>query len=167
MPTTDDSPVLSPRSQQLADAEAVAQAAYDADKQYDADTLAAPVIVYDTGRHGTAQLPPIRSLTVDKTTVEWRMLMKEGKTLVDFRCHIIGVHSSGWGVPMWGLTPEQAAEFDRFEWLLAPGAYERIQRGSATNCAGGLATSARPPGLGFDPTVIHCSPSNRLDSDFC
>eukprot|EP01044_Picomonas_judraskeda_P009734 COSAG03_NODE_1205_length_4560_cov_11.069491_2_plen_563_part_00 len=139
MPTTDDSPVLSPRSQQLADAEAVAQAAYDADKQYDADTLAAPVVVYDTGREGTAQLPSIRSLNPDKNTGEWRMLTKEGKTLVDFRCHIIGVHSRGWGAPMWGLSTEQAAEFDRFEWLLEPDAYERVQRGSATNCGGGLA----------------------------
>ena len=66
----DDSPVLSPRSQQRADAEAVAQAAYDADKRYDAETLAAPVIVYDTGRQGTAQLPPIRSLNPDKNTGE-------------------------------------------------------------------------------------------------
>jgi hypothetical protein len=139
MPTTDDSPVLSPRSQQLADAEAVAQAAYDADKRYDAETLAAPVVVYDTGREGTAQLPSIRSLNPDKNTGEWRMLTKEGKTLVDFRCHIIGVHSRGWGAPMWGLSTEQAAEFDRFEWLLEPDAYERVQRGSATNCGGGLA----------------------------
>ena len=65
MPTIDDSPVLSPRSQQLADAEAVAQAAYDADKRYDEETLAAAVVVYDTGRKGTAQLPPIRGLTRD------------------------------------------------------------------------------------------------------
>jgi hypothetical protein len=138
--TADDSPAQSPRSQQRAAAAAVAQAAYDADKRYDADTLAAEVIVYDTGRHGTAQLPTIRSLNPDKNTGEWRMLTKEGKTLVDFRCHVVGVHARGWGVPMWGLSTEQAAAFDRFEWILAPDAYERIQRGSATNCAGGLAT---------------------------
>jgi hypothetical protein len=137
--TGDDSPALSPRSQQRADAEAVAQAAYDADKQYDADTLAAEVVIYDTGRHGTARLPPIRSLTRDKQTGEWRVLTKEGKTLVDFRCNIVGVHARGWGVPMWGLSTEQAAAFDRFEWLLEADAYERVQRGSATNCGGGLA----------------------------
>eukprot|EP01043_Picozoa_sp_COSAG02_P015119 COSAG02_NODE_636_length_19238_cov_10.598046_9_plen_566_part_00 len=131
---------VSPRSQQLAATQAAAEAAYDADKQYDEDTLAAVVVVYDTGRKGTAQLPPIRGLTRDKETGEWRMLTKEGKTLVDFRSHIVGVHSRGWDAPMWGLSNEQAAEFDRFEWLLQPDAYERVLRGCATMCAGGLAT---------------------------
>ena len=44
---------LSPRSQQLADSQATAQAAYDAGKRYDEETLAAAVVVYDTGRDGT------------------------------------------------------------------------------------------------------------------
>jgi hypothetical protein len=131
---------LSPRSQQLADSQATAQAAYDTDKRYDEETLAAAVVVYDTGRDGTAQLPPIRGLTRDKETGEWRVLTKEGKTLLDFRSHIVGVHARGWDVPMWELSTEQAADFDRFEWLLQPDAYERVLRGCATNCAGGLAT---------------------------
>ena len=84
----------SPRSQQRADAEAVAQAAYQADKEYDENMLAAPVVVYDTGRGGTAQLPAIRALKPDKTTGEWRLLNKEGKTRVDFRGHIVGVNRS-------------------------------------------------------------------------
>ena len=129
----------SPRSQQRADAEAVAQAAYQADKEYDETTLAALVVVYDTGRDGTAQLPAIRALNPDKSTGEWRLLTKEGKTLVDFRSHIVGVHARGWDVKMWGLSTEQAVDFDRFEWLLAPGAYERVLRGCATNSGGGLA----------------------------
>jgi hypothetical protein len=41
---------VSPRSQQLAATQAAAQAAYDADKRYDEETLAAVVVVYDTGR---------------------------------------------------------------------------------------------------------------------
>ena len=67
--TTDDTATgdrVSPRSQQLAVSQAAAQAAYDADKRYDEETLAAAVVVYDTGRDGTAQLPPIRGLTRDK-----------------------------------------------------------------------------------------------------
>ena len=135
---TEDS-VLSPRSQQRVDAEAVAQATYQADKEYDETTLAAPVVVYDTGRDGTAQLPAIRALNPDKSTGEWRLLTKEGKTLVDFRSHIVGVHARGWGADMWGLTTEQAADFDRFEWLLAPGSYEYVLRGCTANCGGGLA----------------------------
>ena len=140
--TTDDTAGdrVSPRSQQLAATQAAAQADYDADKRYDEETLAAAVVVYDTGRDGTAQLPPIRGLTRDKETGEWRVLTKEGKTLVDFRSHIVGVHARGWDVPMWELSTEQAADFDRFEWLLQPDAYERVLRGCATNCAGGLAT---------------------------
>ena len=131
---------VSPRSKQLAATQAAAQAAYDEDKQYDEETLAAAVVVYDTGRKGTAQLPPIRGLTRDKETGEWRVLTKEGKTLADFRSHIVGVHSRGWDAPMWRLTPEQATEFDQFQWLLQPDAYERVLRGCATMCAGGLAT---------------------------
>ena len=130
---------LSPRSQQRADAEAVAQTAYEADKLYDESTIAAPVVLYDTGRDGATQLPPIRALNPDKSTGEWRLLTKEGKTLVDFRSHIVGVHARGWDVKMWGLSSEQAVDFDRFEWLLAPGAYERVLRGCATNSGGGLA----------------------------
>ena len=44
---------VSPRSQQLAATQAAAQAAYDADKRYDEATLAATVVVYDTGRDGS------------------------------------------------------------------------------------------------------------------
>ena len=91
---TEDS-VLSPRSQQRAAADAVAQATYDADKQYDTAMLAAPVVLYDTGRDGTTQLPAIRALNPDKATGEWRLLTKEGKKLMDFRGHIVGVHARG------------------------------------------------------------------------
>ena len=59
---------------------------------------------------------------------------------VDFRSHIVGVHARGWDVPMWELSTEQAADFDQFQWLFAPDTYERVLRGCATNCAGGLAT---------------------------
>ena len=131
---------LSPRSQQRGEAEAVARATYETDKEYDKNTLAAPVVLYDTGRDGTAQLPSIRALNPDKATGEWRLLTKDGKTLMDFRGHVVGVHARGWGADMWGLTAEQAAKFDHFEWLLAPGSYERVLRGCATNCDGGLAT---------------------------
>ena len=131
---------LSPRSQQRAATKAVAQATYEADKEYDKNTLAAPVVLYDTGRDGTAQLPPIRALNPDKATGEWRLLTKQGKTLMDFRGHIVGVHARGWGAEMWSLTTEQGANFDRFEWLLAQGSYERVLRGCAANCGGGLAT---------------------------
>ena len=140
--TTDDTAGdrVSPRSQQLAATQAAAQVAYDEDKRYDEETLAAAVVVYDTGRKGTAQLPPIRGLTRDKHTGEWRVLTKEGKTLADFRSSIVGVHARGWDVPMWDLSTEQATEFDQFQWLLQPDAYERVLRGCATMCAGGLAT---------------------------